>query len=177
MKLIITEKPSVAATMAKFVKANKRHDGYFEGNGYLVSWCLGHLLSLANPGEYDKRYERWNMEDLPIVPRDFGGWKYVVNEDTKAQLANVKALMKRDDVVEIINACDAGREGELIFRVVYNHAKSKKPMKRLWVSSMEEASIRDAFANLKDGTTYDGLYSAAATRQRADWLAGMNLSR
>ena len=174
LKLIIAEKPSVAKSLSDVLGAKSRRDGSYEGNGYVVSWCVGHLLGLAEPQAYDEKYTKWRYDDLPIAPKE---WKYTANPSTKKQLKILVDLMKRSDVGTIINACDSGREGELIFRLVYNHAKCTKPIKRLWISSMEESAISEGFQNLKDGTDYDGLYHSAKCRQQADWLVGMNYSR
>ena len=172
--LVIAEKPSVAKAIADVLGAKTRRDRSYEGNGYVISWCIGHLLGLAQPHVYDKKYEKWRYEDLPIAPKD---WKYIATPSTKKQLIILMDLMRRSDIGEIINACDAGREGELIYRLVYNHAKCNKPVKRLWISSMEESAIADGFRTLKNGTDYDSLYHSAKCRQQADWLVGMNYSR
>jgi len=169
--LVISEKPSVAASIAAVLGAKERKDGYMQGSGYIVSWCVGHLLGLAEPAAYDEKYEKWRLEDLPISP---SVWKYVPAGNTKKQLNVLCGLMKRADVDSVVNACDAGREGELIFRLVYEYAKCIKPMKRLWISSMEESAIRAGFDSLKDGHDYDRLNQAAVCRQKADWLVGMN---
>ncbi len=174
MQLVISEKPSVAQAIAKVIGAYKREDGYLEGSGYIVSWCVGHLVELAQPHIYDESLKKWRIEDLPIVPDH---WKYQICEGTKKQFFILKKLMEREDVTEIICATDAGREGELIFRLVYQQAGCKKPFKRLWISSMEDSAIRDGFANLKDGHDYDSLYAAAQARSWADWLVGMNGTR
>lgn len=155
MKLVIAEKPSVAMTIARVLGANKRHDGYVEGNGYQVSWCVGHLVGLCDAGEYDEKYIKWHYEDLPIIPDQ---WQTKVLESTKKQFGILKKLMNASDIEEVICATDAGKEGELIFRLVYEKAECKKPIKRLWISSMEESAIRDGFADLKDGAYYDDLY-------------------
>jgi len=173
-KVVISEKPSVAKSIADVLGAKSRKDGSYEGNGYVVSWCVGHLLGLAEPQAYDEKYAKWRYEDLPIIPEK---WQYTANKDTKKQLTILCDLIKRSDVECIINACDAGREGELIFRLVYEYAKCKKPIKRLWISSMEESAISDGFRNLKDGAEYDNLYHSALCRQQADWAVGMNCSR
>ena len=172
--LVIAEKPSVAKAIADVLGAKTRRDGSYEGNGYVISWCVGHLLGLAEPQTYDEKYSKWRYEDLPIAPHE---WKYTATASTKKQLKILVDLIKRKDITTIINACDSGREGELIFRLVYNHAKCKKPIKRLWISSMEESAISDGFNNLKDGADYDSLYHSAKCRQQADWLVGMNFSR
>lgn len=174
MKLVITEKPSVAQSIARVIGANKRNEGYLEGNGYLVSWCVGHLVELAPPQAYEERYSKWRVEDLPIVPRE---WLYLVSGATKKQFSILRTLMGRKDVKSLICATDAGREGELIFRLVYHQCRCKKPFERLWISSMEDAAIREGFHNLKPGTQYDALYEAALCRERADWLVGMNATR
>ena len=172
--LVIAEKPSVSKALADVLGAKTRRDGSYEGNGYVISWCVGHLLGLAEPQEYDERFSKWRYEDLPIAPQE---WKYTAAASTKKQLKILVDLMKRKDIATIINACDSGREGELIFRLVYEHAKCKKPIKRLWISSMEETAITDGFNNLKDGGDYNGLFHSAKCRQQADWLVGMNYSR
>ena len=174
MKLVIAEKPSVALSIAKVLGANDKKDGYMEGNGYKVSWCVGHLIQMANPDAYDSRYAKWNMEDLPIFPKEY---KYEVTKATKKQFSILKKLMNESSVDTIINACDAGREGEAIFRLVYNEAKCKKKMQRLWISSMEDSAIKEGFDNLKDGKNYDNLFESAQARAIADWLVGMNISR
>ena len=172
--LIITEKPSVARTISKVLGATARRDGYLEGGGYLVSWCVGHLVELAPPGAYDPRLERWNRADLPILPER---WQYLVSSSTKKQFDVLCKLMHRADVDRIVCATDAGREGELIFRLVYHQCGCRKPVSRLWISSMEDAAIRAGFENLKPSTEYDSLYKAALCRERADWLVGINATR
>lgn len=172
--LVIAEKPSVAQAIAKVLGATNKHDGYSEGSGYLVSWCVGHLVELAEPEEYDGKYEKWKKDDLPIIPEV---WKYQVSTSTKKQYLLLMNLMNREDVMCVTNACDAGREGELIFRLVYDKAGCKKPINRLWISSMEDEAIADGFAHLKDGADYDKLYEAALCRERADWIVGMNATR
>jgi len=174
MYLVIAEKPSVAQSIAKVLGCTDKQDGYLSGGGYLVSWCVGHLVELAEPETYDSKYETWKKEDLPIIPEEF---KYQVTAATRKQFKVLKDLLHRDDVTSVTNACDAGREGELIFRLVYNEAKCNKPMKRLWISSMEDEAIRDGFAGLKDGREYDRLYEAALCRERADWIVGINATR
>ena len=174
MNLVIAEKPSVAQSIAKVIGATTKHDGYLDGSGYLVSWCVGHLVELAEPEEYDGKYEKWRKEDLPILPTD---WLYQVSPGTKKQFQILKDLMKREDVDCVTNACDAGREGELIFRLVYDKAGCKKPIKRLWISSMEDEAIINGFKNLKDGKEYEALYEAALCRERADWVVGINATR
>ncbi|HGI3559168.1 TPA: DNA topoisomerase 3 [Streptococcus agalactiae] len=174
MKLVIAEKPSVAISIAKVIGANKKKDGYYEGNEYKVSWCVGHLIQMANPDSYDEKYAKWNMADLPIIPREY---KYEVAKATKKQFNILKKLMNDKEIDAVINACDAGREGEAIFRFVYNEAKCKKKMKRLWISSMEDSAIKEGFDNLKDGKDYDNLFESSQARAIADWLVGMNISR
>ena len=172
--MIVTEKPSVAMAYAKVLGAHGRQDGYLEGSGYIVSWCIGHLVELAPPSTYDEKYVKWNVADLPILPQR---WQYLVSASTKKQFGILKKLMHRADVESIICATDAGREGELIFRLVYEQAGCKKPVSRLWLSSMEDNAIREGFANLKPSTEYDALYQAALCRERADWMVGINCSR
>ena len=174
MKLIITEKPSVGQSIGRVLGASKRCDGYLEGGGYLVSWCVGHLVELAEPQVYDNRYEKWSRSDLPILPER---WQYRVTAATKKQFGILKTLMRRDDVESLVNCCDAGREGELIFRLVYHQCGCKKPFERLWISSMEDAAIKEGFAKLRPGTEYDALYEAALCRERADWMVGINATR
>ena len=174
MKLIITEKPSVAFAIAKALGVKGSKDGYIEDNEFIISWCVGHLVSLAEPCAYDEKYAKWNYGDLPIIPQKF---QYRIYGDKQKQFKIVKSLMSRKDVTEVINACDAGREGELIFRLVYNMADCKRPIKRLWISSMENAAIREGFENLKDGGEYDNLYYSALCRMWADWLVGINATR
>ena len=174
MDLVIAEKPSVAISIAKVIGATKKKDGYYEGSGYRVSWCVGHLIQMANPDSYDEKYAKWNMEDLPIVPSEY---KYEVSKSTKKQFSVLKKLLNDKEIENVINACDAGREGESIFRLVYNQANCKKKMKRLWISSMEDSAIKDGFNNLKDGSYYDDLFESAKARAIADWLVGMNISR
>ena len=173
-KLVVAEKPSVAMSYAKVLGATSRKDGYLEGNGYLVSWCIGHLVELAPPNVYDAKYVKWSIADLPILPER---WQYLVSASTKKQFGILQKLMHRPDVESVICATDAGREGELIFRLVYQQAGCKKPFSRLWLSSMEESAIREGFAHLKPSTEYDALYNAALCRERADWMVGINASR
>ena len=172
--LVISEKPSVAISISKVLGATSKKDGYYEGNGYRVSWCVEHLVQMANPESYDEKYMKWNIEDLPIIPKEY---KYEVAKATKKQFAILKKLMNDKDVEFVINACDAGREGEAIFRLVYNEAHCKKKMKRLWISSMEDSAIKEGFDNLKDGKDYDALFESELSRAIADWLIGMNISR
>ena len=173
-KLVICENPSVAKSITSALGVTSRADGYFEGNGYLISWCIGHLVGLADAAAYDDRYKKWRYEDLPILPDPF---RYVVSEEKTAQFRILRSLMERPDVTELVNACDAGREGELIFRLVYEAAGCSKPFSRLWISSMEDAAIREGFADLRPGADYDPLYQSALCRQKADWLIGINASR
>lgn len=174
MKLVIAEKPSVAMSLAAVLGATERKDGYLEGSGYLVSWCVGHLLELAQPEAYKEQYAKWRYEDLPILPEN---WKYEVPKDKKTQLALLCRLMKDKRVDSVVCATDAGREGELIFRLVYEYAGCNKPMERLWISSMEDAAIREGFDRLRPGSDYDKLYDAAVCRAEADWLIGINATR
>ena len=173
-RLVITEKPSVASVIAKVIGAKERKDGYFQGGGYLVSWCVGHLVELAMPQAYDEKYGKWRKEDLPILPKK---WKYQIYQSTKKQFQTLKSLMARKDVTELCCATDAGREGELIFRLVYHQVGCRKPFRRLWISSMEDSAIREGFQNLKPSSEYDALYNAALCRERADWIIGINASR
>ena len=173
-KLVIAEKPSVAHSLAAVIGATARKDGYLEGNGWRVSWCVGHLAGLADADSYDPKYAKWRYDDLPILPVD---WQMTVGKDKKKQFDVLKKLMNAPDVTEVVNACDAGREGELIFRSVYELAGCQKPMKRLWISSMEDSAIREGFANLRPGAEYDGLRDAALCRAKADWLVGINATR
>ena len=172
--LIIAEKPSVAATIAAALGAKEKKDGYIAGSGYLVSWCVGHLVQLAEAAAYGEQYKKWSYDSLPILPQE---WQYAVASDKGKQFKILKDLMHRADVSEVVNACDAGREGELIFRFVYDVAGCKKPMRRLWISSMEESAIKAGFASLKDGKEYDPLYSSALCRAKADWIIGINMTR
>ena len=174
MKLVIAEKPSVAISIAKVIGATKKKDGYYEGNGYRISWCIGHLIQMANPDSYDEKYAKWNMTDLPIIPKEY---MYEVAKSTKKQFAILKKLMNDKEIDTVINACDAGREGESIFRLVYNQVNCKKKMKRLWISSMEDSAIKEGFDDLTDGKDYDNLFESAQARAIADWLVGMNISR
>ena len=174
--LVITEKPSVARAYAKVLSAQNKKYKYLEGNGYLISWCYGHLVELAKPDAYDEKYRNWRIEDLPIIPET---WKYKTksNKRLKKQFNILKQLMNRDDVKEILCATDAGREGELIFRLVYQQAKCDKPIRRIWLSSMEESAIKEAFSNPRPGSDFDNLYESARCRQLADWIVGMNATR
>lgn len=172
--LIITEKPSVARAIAAALGANVRGDGCIHGNNLIVSWCYGHLIELATPAAYDEKLAKWRREDLPILPDP---WQTVVMRDKRQQFEILRGLMQRTDVGEVVNACDAGREGELIFRLVYEKAGCTKSVKRLWLSSMEPDEIRKAYANMRPGAEYDNLYAAALCRAKADWLVGMNATR
>ncbi|MFA1743427.1 DNA topoisomerase 3 [Fusobacterium animalis] len=172
--LVIAEKPSVTISIAKVIGATKKKDGYYEGNGYKVSWCVGHLIQMANQDAYDEKYAKWNISDLPIIPKQY---KFEVAKATKKQFNILKKLMNDKEIDTVINACDAGREGESIFRLVYNEAKCKKKMQRLWISSMEDNAIKEGFSNLKNGKDYDKLFESAQARAIADWLVGMNISR
>lgn len=173
-KLVIAEKPSVAKSIAAVLNATNRKDGYLEGSGFLVSWCVGHLVELADASTYEERYAKWALSDLPILPEH---WKYVITPDTKKQFDILKQLMGREDVTSLVCATDAGREGELIFRLVYEQAKCKKPVERLWISSMEDSAIRKGFEHLRPAADYENLYRAALCRARADWLVGINATR
>ena len=174
MQLVVTEKPSVARSISEVIGASENKDGYMEGNGYLVSWCVGHLVELAQPESYGERWKKWTYESLPVKPEK---WKYEIKPDTKAQYDVLCRLMHREDVSAVVCATDAGREGELIFRLVYEMAGCGKPIKRLWISSMEESSIREGIENLQPGSDYDNLYHSALCRQEADWLVGINGTR
>lgn len=174
MKLVIAEKPSVAGEIAKVIGADKRNNGYYEGNGYVVTWCVGHLIENAMPEDYSEELKKWSLEKLPLAPEP---WKTKVVEATKGQYKIIKELIKDDRVTELVCATDAGREGELIFRLVYNQIKCMKPFKRLWISSMTEQAIKDGFNNLKDGKEFDSLYESAFARSKADWLVGINATR
>ena len=174
MKLVLAEKPSVAMSLSKVIGADQRGDGYMEGNGYLVSWCVGHLVELSQPEAYDEKYAKWKYDDLPILPEH---WQYQVSASTKKQFGILKKLMQRKDVENLICATDAGREGELIFRLVYHQCGCKKPVERLWISSMEDSAIREGFSDLRPGADYEALYQSALCRQKADWLVGINATR
>ena len=174
MQLVIAEKPSVAASIAAALGVKEKKDGYIEGGGYLISWCVGHLVELAEAAAYGEQYKKWSYESLPILPEE---WQYNVAADKGKQFSILKELMHRADVSEVVNACDAGREGELIFRFVYGVAQCNKPMRRLWISSMEDKAIKAGFADLKDGRDYDALYASALCRAKADWIIGINATR
>ncbi len=174
MQLVIAEKPSVAGSIAAALGVKEKKDGYIEGGGYLISWCVGHLVELADAAAYGEQYKKWSYESLPILPEE---WQYTVAADKGKQFKTLKELMHRADVSEVVNACDAGREGELIFRFVYTKAQCNKPMRRLWISSMEDSAIRSGFDNLQDGRDYDALYASALCRAKADWIIGINATR
>lgn len=174
MRLIIAEKPSVAQSLAAVLGAGQRREGYLEGGGWLVSWCVGHLAELADAAAYDPAYAKWRKEDLPILPEH---WRFTISPDKRDQFDTLRTLLRREDVAEVVNACDAGREGELIFRTVYALAGCSKPISRLWISSMEDEAIREGFAHLRPGREYDGLHQAALCRSKADWLVGINATR
>ena len=173
-QLVIAEKPSVARSIAAVIGATEKQNGYWQGGGYLVSWCIGHLVSFAEAGQYDEKYCKWRYEDLPILPQP---WQFIVPDKKKQQFEIVRALLNRPDVDSVTAATDAGREGELIFRLVYQMAGCTKPVKRLWISSMEDAAIREGFANLRPDSDYDALYQSALCRAKADWLVGINATR
>ena len=174
MILVIAEKPSVAQSIAKVLGATSRKDGYLEGNNYIVSWCVGHLVGLADASSYNERYAKWRYDDLPIVPEE---WLFEVPKDKAQQFKILRDLIKDKRVTELVCATDAGREGELIFRLVYHKAGCTKPFKRLWISSLEDAAIREGFNHLRDGSDYDKLYEAALSRSKADWIVGINGTR
>ena len=174
MILVIAEKPSVAQTIAAVLGAKEKKDGFLTGSGYIVSWCVGHLVGLAEAATYGEQYKKWSYDSLPILPQE---WKYTVASDKEKQFKTLKELMHRADVSEVVNACDAGREGELIFRFVYEMAGCKKPMRRLWISSMEDSAIKEGFSRLKNGEEYDALFASALCRAKADWLIGINATR
>ena len=173
-QLVIAEKPSVARSIAAVIGADEKQNGYWQGGGYLVSWCIGHLVSFAEAGQYDEKYGKWRYEDLPILPQP---WQFIVPDEKKQQFEIVRSLLNRPDVDSVTAATDAGREGELIFRFVYQMAGCTKPVKRLWISSMEDAAIREGFANLRPDSDYDALYQSALCRAKADWLVGINATR
>ena len=174
VQLVIAEKPSVACSIAAVIGATEKQNGYWQGGGYLVSWCIGHLVSFAEAGQYDEKYCKWRYEDLPILPQP---WQFIVPDEKKRQFEVLRALLNRPDVDSVTAATDAGREGELIFRLVYQMAGCTKPVKRLWISSMEDAAIREGFANLRPDSDYDALYQSALCRAKADWLVGINATR
>ena len=174
MRLVIAEKPSVAQSIGAVLGANSRKDGYMEGSGYIVTWCVGHLVGLAPADYYDEKYAKWQYKDLPILPQN---WKYVISKGKEKQMKIIGQLMKQREVKEIIAATDSGREGELIFRLVYEKLRCKKPIKRLWISSMEESAIAKGFENLRNGTDYELLYQSALCRAKADWIVGINATR
>lgn len=174
MKLVIAEKPSVGRAIANVVGASNEKNGFVEGNGYIVTWCIGHLITPANPDDYNDIYKTWTYEQLPIIPDE---WKYNILDGTKGQYDIIRKLMHNNDVDSVVCATDAGREGELIFRLVYNMAGCKKPIERLWTSSLEDSAIREGMDNLRSGRDYDNLYKAAMARQKADWIVGFNYTR
>ena len=174
MQLVIAEKPSVGMALAKALGVSGKNDGFIEGENVIVSWCVGHLVGLANADMYDEKFKKWNIADLPIVPEN---WQFIVAEDKNKQFGVLRQLMEDSRVTEVVNACDAGREGELIFRLVYDKIGCTKPIKRLWISSMEETAIREGFTNLKDGKDYENLYQSALCRAKADWIVGINATR
>ena len=174
MKLIIAEKPSVAKSIASALGAKSRADGFYEGNGLIVSWCVGHLVSPLDAAGYDETFKKWRYDDLPIMPEPF---RYVTAPGKEDAFENLRSLMDRADVDAVVNACDAGREGELIFRLVYEMAGCRKPILRLWISSMEDTAIREGFDDLRPGAEYEALYQSALCRQKADWLVGINATR
>ena len=174
MILVIAEKPSVGAAIGKVLGASSRKDGYLEGNNYIVSWCVGHLVGLADASSYDERFAKWRYSDLPIVPEE---WLFEVPKDKQKQFKVLRDLMRDKRVTELVCATDAGREGELIFRLVYKKAGCTKPFKRLWISSLEDSAIREGFAHLRDSGEYDRLYEAALARSKADWIVGINGTR
>ena len=173
-RLVIAEKPSVAQSIAAVLGAKHRNDGYLSGSGFIVSWCFGHLAELADTAAYNADYAKWRMEDLPILPKSF---RFTVVPEKQKQFEVLRELLCSPDTSEVINACDAGREGELIFRTIYCMAGCTKPMKRLWISSMEDTAIREGFHNLRTGRDYDGLHQSALCRAQADWLVGINATR
>ena len=174
MRLVVAEKPSVAAALAAALGVKNKKDGYMEGGGYLISWCVGHLVELAEAAAYGEQYKKWSYDSLPILPQP---WQYTVFKDRQKQFKILKDLMRRSDISEVVNACDAGREGELIFRLVYHAAGCDKPFSRLWISSMEKSAIKKGFAKLKPGKVYDALYASALCRAKADWIIGINATR
>ncbi|MCL2393036.1 MAG: DNA topoisomerase, partial [Oscillospiraceae bacterium] len=173
-KLVICEKPSQAQSFAAVLNAKKREDGFFEGNGWLISWCYGHLVELASADAYGEQYKRWTYDALPILP---DAWKYKASEGKKKQLDILRSLMKRKDVDSIVCATDAGREGELIFRLVYEQCSCTKSVHRLWISSLEDAAVREGFEQLRPGADFDNLYKAALCRAKADYVVGINATR
>ena len=174
MRLVICEKPSVGVSISSVLGVKSRYDGYIEGGGYIVSWCFGHLAGLANAEVYAERFSKWRYDDLPILPMK---WEYTIGKDKMKQFELLRELLNRSDVTEVINACDAGREGELIFRTIYYLSGCTKPMKRLWISSMEDSAIQTGFENLRPGSEFDGLYHSTLCRSKADWLVGINATR
>jgi len=173
-ELVISEKPSVARSIAGVLGATEKHNGYLQGGGYIVTWCIGHLVSMCEAGSYDERFKKWRYEDLPILPQE---WKYIIPAEKKKQFDIIRELTQRPDVTALVCATDAGREGELIFRFVYQMTGCIKPFSRLWISSMEDSAIREGFQHLKPGSEYDALYQSAICRAKADWLVGINATR
>ncbi len=172
--LVLAEKPSVAREIARVLKCSNKQKGYIEGNHYVVTWALGHLVTLAEPDDYDAKYKQWRLEDLPMLPEKM---KLKVIKQTSHQYQVVKNLMNRGDISDLVVATDAGREGELVARWIMEQARWKKPFKRLWISSQTDAAIMDGFRQLKPGRDYDNLYAAAVCRAEADWLIGLNVTR
>ena len=174
MYLVIAEKPSVSRAIAEVIGAQEREDGYLQGTDCMVSWCFGHLAEYVSPDAYDEKFNQWRYEDLPIIPKD---WKVTVSEDKKDQFYILKRLLNSPEIEYVVNACDAGREGELIFKHVYDLSGSKKPVKRLWISSLEDSAILDGMQHLRSAEEYRHLAEAAVCRSQADWLVGMNATR
>ena len=174
MRLVIAEKPSVAAAIAAALGVKGKKDGYIENGDHIISWCVGHFVELAQAAAYGEQYKKWSYDSLPILPQE---WQYTVSADKQKQFKILKDLMHRNDVTELVNACDAGREGELIFRFVYHVAECDKPFSRLWISSMEDSAIKKGFAELKPGKDYNALYASALCRAKADWIIGINATR
>ena len=174
MILIVAEKPSVARDIARVLKCGARGEGFLRGEQYIVSWALGHLVTLCEPDELDEKYKKWRLTDLPILPDEI---PTKVISKTRSQFSVLKKLMQEKEVESLICATDAGREGELIFRLIYEKAKCQKPVQRLWISSMTDQAIREGFSSLRPSGDYDGLYQSAQCRSKADWLVGMNASR
>ena len=174
MYLVIAEKPSVSRAIAEVIGAQEREDGYLRGTDCMVSWCFGHLVEYVSPDAYDEKFNQWRYEDLPIIPKD---WKVTVSEDKKDQFYILKRLLNSPEIEYVVNACDAGREGELIFKHVYDLSGSKKPVKRLWISSLEDSAILDGMQHLRSAEEYRHLAEAAVCRSQADWLVGMNATR
>ena len=174
MKLVITEKPQVARDIARVLGVSKKYPSYFEGDGIRITWCFGHMCELKMPEQYHPEWKQWKMEMLPMVPSTF---KLNIKKDVKEHWTQVERLLKSKDIDTVVNACDAGREGELIFRYAYQYAKCKKPIERLWISSLEDSAIVQGWKNLKSGSAFDALADAARCRSEADWLVGLNATR